>query len=384
MTSLVGQATAALLTPAGRGAVATIELRGDPGLLDGSPPLFQAANGVPIRAQALERIVFGRWGVSATEEVVVCRVGSERMQVHCHGGDAAVRRILDDLSGVGAKIETKGKCDVWTEDRLESECLDVLTRTTTTRTADVVLQQADGALRRAIEEILALVEKGENWPTLVIERSLATSRWTEFGRHLTEPWRIVLAGRPNVGKSSLMNALVGYRRSIVFDEPGTTRDVVTAETAFEGWPLRFSDTAGIRASADPIESAGIALTHAETAAADLVVLLLDVGEAPTDADAHLLASLPQALIVAHKSDLPDRWGDRMPTNATRVSSHSEVGIDELLRSVVRRLIPSVPPPGTAIPLTTCHEAGLRAARIAAEAGNPEECRRALRSLLERT
>ena len=72
--------------------------------------------------------------------------------------------------------------------------------------------------------------------------------WEDFGLHLTRPWNVVLAGRPNVGKSSLINALLGYTRSIVFDQPGTTRDVVTAATAIDGWPIELSDTAGLRES----------------------------------------------------------------------------------------------------------------------------------------
>ena len=67
----------------------------------------------------------------------------------------------------------------------------------------------------------------------------------------------MLAGRPNVGKSSLTNALLGYTRSIVFDQPGTTRDVVTATTAIDGWPIEFSDTAGLREGSEPLEAAGI-------------------------------------------------------------------------------------------------------------------------------
>ena len=77
------------------------------------------------------------------------------------------------------------------------------------------------------------------------------------GRHLLTPFDVVLAGPANVGKSSLINALVGYNRAIVYDAPGTTRDVITAETAIDGWPVTLSDTAGLRDSDDPLEMAGV-------------------------------------------------------------------------------------------------------------------------------
>ena len=88
-------------------------------------------------------------------------------------------------------------------------------------------------------------------------------------------WRVVIAGPPNVGKSSLINAMAGYERAIVSPLPGTTRDVVTLTTAIDGWPVQLADTAGLRASDDELESAGVKLAGAALAAADLVILVCD-------------------------------------------------------------------------------------------------------------
>ena len=97
----------------------------------------------------------------------------------------------------------------------------------------------------------------------------------DLGRHLVRPWSVVLAGPVNVGKSSLINALAGYGRSIVHHAPGTTRDAVTAATAIDGWPVELCDTAGLRPAATPVERAGIERAQERLAQADLAVLVFD-------------------------------------------------------------------------------------------------------------
>ena len=193
--------------------------------------------------------------------------------------------------------------------------------------------------------------------------------WADFGLHLTRPWSVVLTGRPNVGKSSLINRLLGYERAIVFDQPGTTRDVVTGETALDGWPVLLADTAGLREGAEELEAAGMALARQRLATADLRVVLIDLGEPPTPEDERLLAEWPDAMVVAHKCDRPDRWLSRVPAGARRVSSRTGEGVDELQRLIVERLVPRVPPPGTAIPISARHVELLRAARAALSAGD---------------
>jgi tRNA modification GTPase len=373
MTTKGNRPTSMVLTPAGRGAVATIEWRGDVRLLEGPSAVFQAANGIALSQQPAGRTVFGAWGRGVSEDVVLCRVDESRLEIHCHGGAAAVQRILDDLRGLGSDVVPTSSHNVWSTHRLDADCFDVLTRTTTLRTADIVMQQAHGTLRREIEAIQHAIDDRDQAAALV-GRLEAILQWTRFGLHLTEPWRVVLAGRPNVGKSSLMNALVGYARSIVYDQPGTTRDLLTADTAFDGWPFRFLDTAGLRETTDPIESAGIARTREASTDADLVVLLVDASTPPTTEDFDLLASMPAALVVAHKCDLPDAWGSEVPKEALAVSSRNGLGVDGLLAAVVQRLVPVVPRHLTPIPVTLRQVAILKEARDAASAREWDLCR----------
>ena len=119
--------------------------------------------------------------------------------------------------------------------------------------------------------------------SVLAESSIEMLQFRDLGLHLTTPWRVVLAGAPNVGKSSLMNAIAGYQRAIVSPTPGTTRDVVTVTTAIDGWPVQLADTAGLRETQDELESAGVALADAAIGEADLVIVVSDAS-ADSDVD----------------------------------------------------------------------------------------------------
>ena len=357
--------TAAVLTPFGRGAVATIRVAGDlssPAESDSTPAigsLFRAANRLPVHQQPLNKIAFGQWGMVDPEELVICRIANDMLEIHCHGGDAAVRRILSDLSAADCEIIDWRQQVALTTEILDLECLEVLSRTTTSKTTEIALEQSNGLLKDAIAKLKGL--DGDS--ILSMHRQLDDLLpWANFGLHLSTPWSVTLTGRPNVGKSSLINSLLGYQRSIVFDEPGTTRDVVTGETALEGWPIILADTAGIRRGAGELESAGIALARERLHAADLRLVLIDLSQSPTSDDDELLSQWPDALVVAHKCDLPDQWNDRLPSHAIKVSSLSGEGVVELQGAIVNRLIPVVPLPGTPIPITARQVDLLRAAR----------------------
>jgi tRNA modification GTPase len=175
------------------------------------------------------------------------------------------------------------------------------------------------------------------------------------GQHLTKPFRVVLAGPPNVGKSTLINALVGYERSIVFDQPGTTRDVVSALTAFDGWLVELSDTAGLRDSSDAVEAAGVERARAQLDTADLVLWVREC--TPT-------ASLPpprqppslakRALLVYNKSDLADTRAPPLADAELFVSALHGRGLEALQRAIVARLVPHPPQLGEAVPFRQEH------------------------------
>lgn len=371
--------SAALLTPVGRGAVATIRVQGDLSELDRvKTPLFRAANGLPFSQQPVGRIAFGRWGTTQLdgEDVVVCRTEVASLEIHCHGGDAAVRRILRDLEHSGCQtLEWRSQLSE-AVDEFEADCADALSRATTWRTAEILNEQASGLLRGTLQDLLRDVTSPES-TSQVISKINELLDWSVFGIHLSEPWSVVLTGRPNVGKSSLINALLGYQRAIVFDQPGTTRDVVTAETAFDGWPVMLADTAGLRDATEELERAGIALTRQRLGVADARMVLVDLSQLPTPDDEELIAQWTDAIVIGHKCDLGDQWQNRLPTGAIRVSSVTGEGLDEIQRRIVQRLIPHVPSARTPIPITQRQIYHLERARTELMATNLDAARQAI-------
>jgi tRNA modification GTPase len=327
----------------------------------------------------LDRVLFGHWGGAPGEEVVVCRVSDDVTEIHCHGGDAAARRLLADLESAGCRIVPWQEFERRESGLFEAECRQALLNGPTLRTAGILLDQVSGALRQGLAEIASCLRSGHR--ESAISQISALLEQAEFGRHLTRPWQVVILGRPNVGKSSLLNALAGYKRAIVFDEPGTTRDVVTAEVALGGWPVTLLDTAGIRDDASELEAAGIDLARDRARLADHCVVVLDISQPPRAEDFGLLAAWPDALSAANKSDLADAWGGLLPPGAHRVSTLTGAGIEALAELLASRLVPQIPPPGTAIPVAARHVELLRQAREAAGRSDWVACTDAIKEIV---
>ena len=165
------------------------------------------------------------------------------------------------------------------------------------------------------------------------------------------PWRILLIGPPNVGKSRLLNAIAGHERAIVSAEAGTTRDLIHAEISIDGWPFIFADGAGIRTSVDEIEQAGIALLKREAETVDLCLLIHDLSQ-PNQINEEIPITAVNHLLIGNKSDLDSPWREEDKRQLDLlVSAMTGEGIDSLLAKIVERIVPRSPAPRQPVPFT---------------------------------
>jgi tRNA modification GTPase len=347
-----------VLTPEGRGAIAVLRVWG-PDAIAAADAVFRTASGQRLAESRPGRPRFGRVGAGTGDEVVAVVIDTDppEVEIHGHGGSSAVALVVDAL--VAAGVERRQPF-AWVRhvarSTMEAEAQVDLSCTPTVRAAEILLDQMHGALARELAEIARLARSDASVAYERLERLMAHGL---VGLRLTRGWTVVLAGRPNVGKSRLLNALAGYERAIVSPTPGTTRDVVSLRTALDGWPIELSDTAGLCASADPVEAEGVALARAHQAKADLTLLVLDRSEPLTEVDRSLLREPSRALVVANKADLPAAWTPTDPSTVT-VSAERGDGLEWLVAAIVQRLVPDPPDPGAGVPFRPRHLRALHA------------------------
>jgi tRNA modification GTPase len=329
-----------------------------PGAADLTQTLLCTRSGGHLADFADDRLVMGRFNGKDGEEIIVRKCNPQAVELHCHGGYAAAAMIEETLQRQGCRIVDWRQWILKSQtDPISAAALTALADAPTERAAGILLDQYHGALRRAF----AAIEKNIKEKNFDSARSMveSLSDHVPLGLHLTKPWRVVLAGPPNAGKSSLINALVGFQRSIVYHAPGTTRDAVTVATAMNGWPVELCDTAGLRANAEGIEKAGVDLAWQRINEADLTVLVFDLTSPWSASDQALADGLPNALIVHNKADLACIKANR-PIGLC-ISALTGAGIEELVKKIADHLVPVPPQPGEAVPfnseqveLVLCH------------------------------
>ena len=330
----------AILTGAGRSAVAVVGVNG-PTAAAAIAEGFKPFTSGPMR---VGQIRFGNWN---GESVIVTPMTDDSYEIHCHGGPLAANRIVEDLSRWG--IRSVPSRDWGAEQRplLIREAQHVLARCLTARTAAVALDQTRGAMldwcERLMRELRAL--ETPTLPPEFRERINVVADRGDVGTRIDIPFRVVFAGPPNVGKSSLVNAIVGYDRSITMDIAGTTRDVLHAETVIDGLPIRLSDTAGMRASSEPIEQQGIEFAKKAVAAADLVVVVSDPGNRFSED-----LGFDHSINVLNKADLL-KSQPQTDVETIRTVAITGEGVPQLMNAIAEALAKNFPSPGDPVPLT---------------------------------
>ena len=371
---------AAISTPMGPGAVGIVRLSGE-GCRQVADRLFRPVT--PGKTLAGMRGYTGCLGrtfdsqgeideaVAYVYEAPRSYTGEEVVELCCHGSSYLLGRVLEACLQAGARLAQPGEFTkrAFLNGKLsldEAESVMDLIGSTSAQAARAALSAHDGALFREIsacadrlldlaahlaawvdypEEDLPQVENGRLEEELrqVKARLDKLAGGYRAGRLVREGVDTVLAGRPNVGKSTLMNPLAGSRRSIVTDIPGTTRDVVEDTVRLGEMVLRLSDTAGLRHSDDPIEQAGVELTNQRLESCDLVLALFDNSSPLEQDDLELLGRLQGRLAVAvlNKTDLPPAADQevirRYIPQVVALSAKNGDGVEELAAVVARLL-----------------------------------------------
>lgn len=372
----------ARLTPPGTGAIATVAICGA-AAWNIISELFQPAGTAALPAEPMPGLLrFGRLGAAAGDEVVLAvRRGSPGnwLEVHTHGG----RQVVDWIIGL---IAERGAEPVsWPEferfagaSPLRVAASEALSRAITFRTADILNDQFHGALESALRRMET--ELASNYLDQAADTADELLRHSAVGCHLTRPWRVVVAGPPNVGKSSLVNALAGYQRSVVTPIPGTTRDLVTTTLAIDGWPVELVDTAGVRDATETLEGEGIELARRAAMNADLCLWIYDAAATGPRSDGPVPAE-SRSIPVINKTDLPPAWKLDDIAGAILVSALTGARIDALCNAISNALVPTPPPPGAAVPFSDELVHHIRQIRTDLENRQTESARRSLENLL---
>ncbi|TWU56595.1 tRNA modification GTPase MnmE [Rubripirellula tenax] len=341
-TPRASQTVACVLTGGGRSAVAVVAIAGEKAkaIVDRYfDPAFR-------RTFRPGQVRYGQWvgqddSAVATESVVITPLDDSSFEVHCHGGVAATRRIMDDLAVAGALAIEPNQWVCGRMPPLIAEATAVLAGCVTARTAAIAMDQVRGALQGWATTSFDGLQQSPVSAHDVRLQAADILRSAVVTARLTVPFRVVLVGPPNVGKSSLVNAIVGYDRSITMDVAGTTRDVLHADTVIDGLPIRISDTAGIRVSDEPIEREGIKRARGAAVDADLVVRVVQPGIPPLDDVVHAAT-----IDVMNKMDTlaSDSCVDQSVVGTIATTGQ---GIELLMDRIVSVLTQAMPSPGAA-------------------------------------
>ncbi len=376
-----------VLSAPGRGAIAVIRVWGK-GAIEAVAAGFRANAARPLLESEPGRLLLGRMGAGPGDEVVAVVLETEvpAVEIQCHGGTAAVGLVLESLEHAGVRrgrLWDIPRFDYPRGDRLSAEAVQDLAHAQTLRTAEILLDQVNGALG---DEIAHVARLAKHDTAVACARLDALIQRGAVGLRLLSGWKVVIAGRPNVGKSRLLNALCGFSRAIVDGTPGTTRDVVAFRTALGGWPVELADTAGLRETNHAIELLGIERAQRELGDADLVLLVLDRSESLQPIDRRLIATIRNAVLVANKADLPRAWRDGDlglgTAPAVTVSAERGDGMDALVASMIERMVPAALFPGEPVPFRAGHLEILARARDDLRAGNFARAADELESLID--
>ncbi|KAB7707627.1 tRNA uridine-5-carboxymethylaminomethyl(34) synthesis GTPase MnmE [Bacillus aerolatus] len=371
---------AAISTPMGEGAIAIVRLSGEEAVKI-ADRVFKSPSKKTLTETASHTIHYGHLVDPKTgrtvEEVMLSLMRGPKtftredvVEINCHGGLVSVNRVLQLVLNEGARLAEPGEFTkrAFLNGRIDlsqAEAVMDLIRAKTDKAMHVALNQMEGRLsklirqlRQEILETLAHIEVNIDYPEyddveemthrVLLEKAAFVQkeiekllRTSEQGKILREGLSTVIIGRPNVGKSSLLNALVQENKAIVTDIPGTTRDVIEEYVNVRGVPLRLVDTAGIRETEDIVERIGVERSRQVLKEADLILLVLNYSDQLTAEDEKLFEATAgmDVIVIVNKTDLPQQINMERVKELTEgkqlvtTSLLEEKGIDELEEAI---------------------------------------------------
>lgn len=414
---------AAIATPLGVGGIGVVRISG-PDAVAAAQRVFVRSNGLPLTRLQSHQVQHG-FVIDAQgeriDEALLCVMRQPHSytredvaEISCHGGVMVTQRVLETVLAQGARVAEPGEFTrrAFLNGRLDltqAEAVIDLINARTQASHRAAINQLDGALSRHLralrEELIQVsvyLEAGIDFPEedlpLVSDAVLcerlqgvatqlqALSASFARGRLLRDGMAVAVVGRPNVGKSSLLNALLGRDRAIVSPRPGTTRDTIDDELSIDGVRMRLTDTAGLHTATDVIEQEGMRRARTAVERADLLIVVLDGSTALTADDLLVLAETAAAprLLVRNKCDLPMSWATHdlaVSAPVLDVSALRQQGLCELEQAIVRQALGNEPLSQDEILLTrarhhqciVCALTNVRAAQHGLQHETPLEC-----------
>lgn len=333
---------AAIATAPGEGGIGIIRISG-PKSLEVAEEIFFSMSGKKISEYPARTLIFGniKDGDKKIDEVLVAYMkgpnsytAEDIIEINCHGGFISVKRILELVLSKDVRLAEAGEFTkrAFLNGRIDlsqAEAVIDVINAKTDKAHEVAENQLDGSLsnrirefREKVTELLAQVEVAIDYPEEDIEFIAYTTleektrelnkdikklyETSESGKIFREGLKTVIVGKPNVGKSSLLNSILGENRAIVTDIPGTTRDVIEEFVNIKGIPLKIVDTAGIRETDDVVEKIGVEKSMASFDTADLIIMVVDSSSELSEEDREILEKVQgkETILLLNKTDLP--------------------------------------------------------------------------------
>lgn len=373
---------AAISTPPGEGGIAVIRISGD-NALSVADAIFSSKEPLPsVQSHTIHYgFIYDSRTAEKIDEVLVSVMLAPRtftmenvVEIHCHGGIISVTRIMDLLLEQGVRLAEPGEFTkrAFLNGRLDltqAEAVVDLIRAKSDRAFRIAMNQSEGKLserirrlRQELIETIAHIEVNIDYPEHDVEELthlFITEKCSgvisnidnllksaKQGKILREGITTVIVGRPNVGKSSLLNWLSQSNKAIVTDIPGTTRDVVEEFITLNGIPLRLLDTAGIRETSDVVEKIGVERSRLAIEDAELILFMLNAADPLHEDERNLLKQLNgrNLIVILNKVDLPQQYSVDDVLKLTPASELVEVsvvqdqGLNELEASISRLFV----------------------------------------------